>query len=115
MPLPTPTILYKRVLSPSPRCWGEGLVKAKEENPQHGPSRALKCSCITGHRRGGEKTGSRRWWEHNPIKGGGGRFLQMLPVSDVLRAFLPVLTKRAEKEGEAGTGWGEGGAPTGKM
>lgn len=39
----------------------------------------------------------------------------MLPVSDVLRAFLPVLTKRAEKEGEAGTGWGEGGAPTGKM
>ena len=26
-----------------------------------------------------------------------------------------VLTKRTEKEGEAGTGWGEGGAPTGKM
>lgn len=108
---PSPLILYKRILSPSPCCWDEGCVEAKGGKPSALP--ALKFSCITGHRSGRENTGSRRAWEHNPVKEERGCF--PCPVSDVLRAFLPVLTERSEKEGEACTGWGEGGAPTDMM
>ena len=63
---PSPLILYKRILSPSPCCWDEGCVEAKGGKPSALP--ALKFSCITGHRSGRENTGSRRAWEHNPVK-----------------------------------------------